>query len=311
MKNKKHRKSFFKHSPIYFKKGDLIGSFLTVNEAAKSLNIWSQGIYKCCSGKLKCYSGYVWSFKPFKEEKNEIGIEWRDIIGFEGLYQVSNDGKVRTCHYGFWKILTDCVTKYGYKSVLLHDGKGGRKNARVHRLVAEAFIPNPNNYPYINHKDENKQNNNVNNLEWCTAKYNSNYGTNIERIKNNQLKTPILMYSLNGELIQRFESVSIAEKQTGYAHGSICRCCQGKLQTFKGYIWIYENQKDKIEERIKNKNSKSFYKIEMYDLNNNLIKTFNSVCEASRVSGIPRKQIDNQIHKNIFTKNNKFIWKLK
>ena len=119
------------------------------------------------------------------------------------------------------------------------------------------------------------------------------------------------MYNLDGTLVHRFDSISTAEKETGFNHGSISQCCKEKKQTFKGYIWIYEGQENSLQNRLKSRNPKSFYQVEMYDLNYNLLKTFNSICEASRISGIPRKQIDNQIHKNIFTKNNKFIWKLK
>lgn len=104
--------------------------------------------------------------------------EWKDIIGFEGFYQVSNFGKVRNCVTG--KILKPGLQGKGYYSVTLK-----RKGYKVHRLVAIAFIPNPNNLPIVNHKDENKLNNNADNLEWCDNRYNCNYGTGVER----QLKT--------------------------------------------------------------------------------------------------------------------------
>jgi len=113
--------------------------------------------------------------------------EWRDIDGYIGLYQVSNMGNVRRLK-GFKsrndRLLTSQLNFGGYKKVALYkDNK--RKVMLVHRLVATAFIENPNNYPEINHKDEDKTNNVVTNLEWCTHKYNNNYGTKKER----QIKT--------------------------------------------------------------------------------------------------------------------------
>ena len=111
--------------------------------------------------------------------------EWRDIKGYEGLYQVSNTGKIKRLHSTVLgkdgktyiaqeRILANRYNK-GYASVQLSK-YGKSKQLRVHRLVAQAFIPNPNNYPIINHKDENPSNNNIDNLEWCTPKYNTNYG---------------------------------------------------------------------------------------------------------------------------------------
>lgn len=108
---------------------------------------------------------------------NEI---WKDIEGYEGLYQVSNKGRVKSFHSGEGKIMKPGTHPLGYKSVTLFKDKKG-KVAKVHRLVAQAFIPNPENLPVINHKDENPSNNNVENLEWCTQKYNLNYGTCQER----------------------------------------------------------------------------------------------------------------------------------
>lgn len=110
--------------------------------------------------------------------------EWRDIIGYEGKYQISNFGRVKSFkRYKEGKILRAKNNKE-YLSIGLSNGKDGKqKYYLIHRLVAEAFIPNPNNYPIINHIDENKKNNKATNLEWCTHKYNINYGTCIERAK--------------------------------------------------------------------------------------------------------------------------------
>lgn len=107
---------------------------------------------------------------------------WKDIKGYEGIYQVSSRGKVRSFHFGKnIKILRFSI-RGGYANVILYKNKK-RKTFSVHRLVAEAFIDNPNDLPEVNHKDEDKLNNQVENLEWCTPKYNSNYGTRNKRIK--------------------------------------------------------------------------------------------------------------------------------
>ena len=110
--------------------------------------------------------------------------EWRDIKGYEGRYQVSNLGRVRSLrdNHGNYreKIRATILNKEGYNYISLYK-EGKIKMCLVHRLVAEAFIDNPNNYKEVNHKDENKQNNSVSNLEWCTAEYNCNYGTRNKR----------------------------------------------------------------------------------------------------------------------------------
>lgn len=110
---------------------------------------------------------------------------WRDIPNYEGKYQVSNTGRVRSLNYGRTgkiKVLKQGTKDNGYKVVVIYKN-GKRKKYLVHRLVAQAFIPNPNNYPIINHKDENKTNNAVWNLEWCTYEYNVNYGNCKQKIK--------------------------------------------------------------------------------------------------------------------------------
>lgn len=191
--------------------------------------------------------------------------EWKDIEGYEGLYQVSNYGRVksleRTIVYkdGRKKVIKEKVlhnfhNELGYCHVML--SKNGKlKRTKVHRLVAKAFIPNPNNYPIINHKDENPSNNIVENLEWCTYYYNTHYGTMIERVKQKllnrvDLSKKVYQYSMDGELIESFSSTSEVErKYPQFKQKSVSRCClggqmlNGKWQTitqYKGYRWSYE-----------------------------------------------------------------------
>ena len=154
---------------------------------------------------------------------------WKDIKGYEGLYQVSNLGRVKSLKrivftkYGkrltiYEKILKAKVHKFGYLEVNLNSN-GIAKTLKVHRIVAEAFLPNLNNYPEINHKDENKQNNHIINLEWCTSSYNANYGT--RNIRSALAKSKkIVQYSLDGNLIKEHQSLTDAGRYiNGNAQG--------------------------------------------------------------------------------------------
>ena len=118
--------------------------------------------------------------------------EWRPVVGYEGLYEVSNTGRVRSVDRFYYrlhkgKVLSPTKDRYGYLTVTLNCN-GKSKTIKIHRLVAQAFLPNPDNLPQVNHKDEDKTNNNVTNLEWCDAKYNVNFGTRQERYRNTMLE---------------------------------------------------------------------------------------------------------------------------
>lgn len=179
---------------------------------------------------------------------------WKDIKGYEGLYQVSNLGRVKSLEH--WsnsdnykkmytgKILTGILVKTnGYLKVTL--SKNGKTNQlQIHRLVAEAFIPNVNNYPVVNHKDENKLNNCINNLEWCTYKHNNNYGNRSEKYsktrKMNKTKN-VYQYDLEGNLINIFKNIKEAKKNLNIFNDSISRCCRKIQKTAGGFKWEYRN----------------------------------------------------------------------
>ena len=174
---------------------------------------------------------------------------WKDIKGFEGLYQVSTFGRVRSLDKYIdvkirnvdkvlkrGKILKPTYGKNGYLRVFLCKN-GKRTNFCVHRLVAEAFIPNPLNLPVINHKDEVKDNNYPYNLEWCTVKYNSNYGTAIKRSAEKRSKK-VYQYDLEGNLIKEWDGTREAGRN-GFSNSHISSCCLGKEKFHKGYIWSY------------------------------------------------------------------------
>ena len=160
--------------------------------------------------------------------------EWKDIDGYEGLYQVSNLGNIRNSK---GKILPIRHTYDGYCYVRLSKN-GKRKYPKVSRLVAIAFLPNPSNLPQVNHKDENKDNNCTNNLEWCTCKYNCNYGTRNKRMAKAQSKAVIGIKEDTG-LIVEFDSMSEACRQMGIAIGNMSKCCKDDNKTLKGFNWRY------------------------------------------------------------------------
>lgn len=135
------------------------------------------------------------------------------------------------------KALTD--NGHGYLHLTLCKN-GKQRHVYVHRLVAEVFIPNPNKLPEVNHKDENKQNNNVNNLEWCTKKYNNCYGTKNERGAKARGKTVLQIDINSNEIINTFDSTHEAARKTGLSQGNIFSCCNGKHKSIGGYKWRYQ-----------------------------------------------------------------------
>ena len=149
-------------------------------------------------------------------------------------YMISNKGRVWST-IGCGKFLKGGKDRLGYIQVQLSKGDGSIKHFYIHQLVGKAFIPNPQNLPYINHRDEDKTNNCVENLEWCDAKYNHNYSIYQQEIEVGQYDKD------SGELINTYKSSREAERQTGTAQGCISACCNGKQKTSGGYVWKYLN----------------------------------------------------------------------
>ena len=162
---------------------------------------------------------------------------WKDIPGYEGIYQVSNLGNVRSMNYhgtGIVKLLTPTMSG-GYPRVMLSKN-GIARGFHVHRLVGIAFIPNPHGYDCINHKDETRTNNRVENLEWCTKAYNNTYGTSQTRHAITR-SLPILQI-LNGVVVKRWDSIQDVVA-FGYNASNVCQCCKNKRYSHKGYEWHY------------------------------------------------------------------------
>ena len=182
---------------------------------------------------------------------------WKDIKGYEGIYQVSNMGKVKSLKrtinnsttYGGKatikeRILKPKKDKDGYEAVGLNkDGK--RKDFRVHRLVADAFIPNPNNYPIVNHKDEVKDNNVVSNLEWCTVRYNNTYGTTCERrVASNMYGKKFCKKIRCTTTDEVFDSIKEASEHYGFSRSNFSHAMKknkpcGKLADGTPLYWEY------------------------------------------------------------------------
>lgn len=195
--------------------------------------------------------------------------EWKNVIGYEGLYEVSNTGQVRSLdryvkysngriHLHKGKVLSPVKDKYGYLAVCLCCNEK-QKRIKIHRLVAQAFLPNPDNLPQVNHKDEDKLNNSVDNLEWCTAKYNNNYGHRTENIVSTRVK--------NGYADPDFIGFGLNEKDYMKEYNRIYY--ERNRDKFKEYSKIYyqEHKKELCEKsrewqreyRLKKKNKQNIF----------------------------------------------------
>lgn len=166
--------------------------------------------------------------------------QYKDIIGYEGIYQISNLGNVISLKFGKRKLLKQGKNTTGYYQVALCNNCK-TKSFLVNRLVALHFIPNPENLPQINHKDENPLNNSANNLEWCNSSYNINYGNrNKNMAKSNSI--PIIQYDINMNKICEFESSSDANRILNIPQSSISACCRYKMEKAGGFVWRYKHE---------------------------------------------------------------------
>lgn len=234
---------------------------------------------------------------------------WKDIKGFEGRYQVSNLGRVRSLDWPRHKgrVLKQIYGKrWGYYVVHLAHADGYIKYTTVHRLVAMAFIPNPDNLPEVNHKDENKLNNVVcfnpdgsinteyTNLEWCTGLYNLRYGTRAERMNIPRMR-PVNQYDLNGNLLNTYKSLAEAAEETGLDVSTICSICKKNgVHTTHGFVFRYCDDDSpwvSFDPKTCCGNEEKMRAVDQYDKHGNFIRSYVSVNEASRITGISRRWI--------------------
>lgn len=177
--------------------------------------------------------------------------EWVDIKGYEGLYQISNQGRVKSVGRYYWnvhnksysffpeRILKPYMHGKGYFRVILSNSQNQTKFL-VHRLVAEAFIPNPLNLPQVNHKNEIKTDNRVENLEWCDNKYNCNYGI-LKKENSKRGRREVLQFDLQGKYIAKYEGVKQAGEANGIRYQYISRICRGLKAPETNYLWKYSD----------------------------------------------------------------------
>lgn len=201
------------------------------------------------------------------------GEEWRDVIGYEGLYMISSFGRIIslgriippgrggiTERYKKPKLMNPTPNKSGYyKCGLSKDGIVYHE--RIHRLVGKAFIPNPNNYECLDHIDTNPQNNNVSNLKWCTLKMNQNNPISLTKMSKAHKKRcdegriyvrPVVRISLiNSNDIKFYNSIKEASSD-GFLHQSISKCCLKQMHKHKGYKWMYLSDYENLISTSKN-----------------------------------------------------------
>lgn len=219
--------------------------------------------------------------------------EWKDIPGFEGWYQASTCGRIksisRKVNYKSTSsslatksehLLSPKKAKTGYLEVTLVKN-GEIHYCRVHRLVASTFLANPTHLPYVNHIDENKTNNCISNLEWCTCKQNNDaYYT--QRIIFYQ-------YDLKGNLIAKCDSLTNTAVQIGGDKTGIQHCCTGKLKTYLGFIFTYQLLTK--EDLVRRTTNKVLTKVVQFDLKGNEIARYNSAKEAAATVGCNQSAI--------------------
>lgn len=165
---------------------------------------------------------------------------FKEIMLYNQKYFIYTNGTVIKRETN--KILKPYKSNNNYLYITVNTMKG-TKHLKIHRLVAKAFIPNPNNYPCVNHINGNKLDNRVENLEWCTYSKNINHAFNNDLMKSNCGKrTKVNQYDLKGNFIKTWDSMSKIEKEYNVSHTAIRFCCIGKNKTCKGYIWRYADK---------------------------------------------------------------------
>lgn len=244
---------------------------------------------------------------------------WKDVVGWEGLYQVSNFGRIKSLprlkktptstFYTKERFIDPIFSKGGYLRVSLSKN-GSSKKVFLHRVVANAFL-GVNDGMTINHIDEDKTNNRVENLEYMTLSDNIRYGGGIKRSaiarKHSEKvkRTPVNQYSIDGVFLKRYKSIREAKESNGYINENISMCCSHKRNQSNGFIWRYDGDVDVSYNR--KTNSKP---VIQYSLNGEKIKGYKSAKDAMRITGTNACDISSCCHSNLKQANG-YIWKFK
>ena len=212
---------------------------------------------------------------------------WKDVVGYEGLYQVSNLGHIksigRKSNHKNTIIMKPFISGNRYFSVYLHKNNNSKRTF-VHRIVALAFIPNPENKPYVNHINGNRFDNCVSNLEWCTSQENNSHAVRTGLNKgyshwngitgeNNPHSIPVFQIDKNNNIVNTFCSAREASNITGISRRMISNCCNGTKKSAGGYFWKF------VDEEKHQKFSSSPIKIKKYDINHNFICEYRSLSQ--------------------------------
>ncbi len=213
-------------------KGKFIARYDSVNEAAASVGLKSaSGVTGVCRGKKKACGGHIWKYAEIEEPDDETK-DWVTLKEFP-FDKISRDGRIYSTHL---KRIKKQSNHDGYKSVYVRKATGKGGYVKVHFLVATAYIPNPRKVPIPNHKDGNKSNNTVENLEWNTYSENTIHAHETGLIKT---RKPVIQMDLEGNEISRFKSIMEAVKMTKTCEGSLSKVCHGKKETANGFKWKF------------------------------------------------------------------------
>ena len=171
---------------------------------------------------------------------------WKDIKGFEGIYKVSNYGRIKSI-IRYKRMMKTALDKSGYLKICLTDSKHKKHTIKIHRIVAENFIPNTENKEQVNHIDGNKENNRVDNLEWCTQSENMKHAFRNglilrEKGKGHHRARAVKQYSIDGEFIRDWDCIEDIGRELGIHTKNMARCCKGESRTLGGYIWRYAEE---------------------------------------------------------------------
>lgn len=291
----------------------VICTFENPKKAAESINAPLNYIFKCCNKPHTIFKGYLWQYIDNEEEEalkiytfdekihGRINIKGEDVEG----YFLCRDGKIWSEKQNHFLKLN--VNGGYYSQTIQH--RGTRCSFRVHKQIAQAFIPNPNNYDIVNHKNGNRLDNDVENLEWCTQ------STNIKHAHENGLIKvhirPVVQYDIKGKKIAEYKSIKDASKNTGVRRSDISTACLGRQQTTSGFVWRYKEYESNVNtDSFKLEYKFKTNKVVQFDLNCKKIREYDSAKEAAEYTGNNVNNIRFACSKKVESSGG-FMWRYK